>query len=90
MFKLAMIPLLALTLVACQEEEQEDDAAEETCGAAALQELVGTDIAERPDLDPDTDLRIIEPGMAVTMDYRADRLNIEVDEAGQVTKVYCG
>src|SRR5690606_5907223 len=35
-------------------------------------------------------VRVIRPGMAVTMDYRAGRLNIEVDDDGRITKVSCG
>lgn len=35
-------------------------------------------------------VRVIRPGMAVTMDYRPDRLNIDLDEDGRVTRVHCG
>lgn len=35
-------------------------------------------------------VRVIEPGQAVTMDFRADRLNIEVDAQGVITTVRCG
>ena len=35
-------------------------------------------------------VRTIRPGTAVTMDFRTDRLNLEVDAAGTVTKVRCG
>ena len=34
--------------------------------------------------------RMIAPGTPVTMDYRADRINIELNDAGTVTKVTCG
>lgn len=34
--------------------------------------------------------RVIKPGEAVTMDFREDRLNIEVDAANAVTTVRCG
>lgn len=62
----------------------------ETCGAQELQHLLG---------QPDTVLetmrfapvvRVIRPGMAVTMDYSPDRLNIEIDEAGRISRVSCG
>ncbi|RGP38693.1 hypothetical protein D1012_00755 [Pseudotabrizicola alkalilacus] len=33
--------------------------------------------------------RIIRPDMAVTMDYRADRLNIEIDRAERISRVHC-
>ena len=35
-------------------------------------------------------LRWIPEGAMVTMDYREDRLNIELDGAGTVTKIRCG
>tara|TARA_R110000824_G_scaffold118960_14_gene272247 strand:+ start:381774 stop:382133 length:360 start_codon:yes stop_codon:yes gene_type:complete len=35
-------------------------------------------------------IRIIRPGMAVTKDYRPNRLNIDLDDEDRVTRVYCG
>ena len=35
-------------------------------------------------------LRWLRPGMAVTMDYRADRLNIEVDDRNFIRSLRCG
>jgi hypothetical protein len=35
-------------------------------------------------------LRIIAPGTIVTMDFRPDRLNIETDNQGRVTRLRCG
>ena len=35
-------------------------------------------------------VRVIKPGMAVTMDYREDRLNLDVDADNRVTVVRCG
>lgn len=34
--------------------------------------------------------RVIKPGQAVTMDYREDRVNINVDAKNVVTSVKCG
>lgn len=34
-------------------------------------------------------VRVITPGMAVTQDYRPDRLNLEVDAAGNLVRAYC-
>lgn len=34
-------------------------------------------------------IRVIRPGDAVTMDYRPDRLNVEIDEDGRVRRVHC-
>ena len=35
-------------------------------------------------------VRVIRPGMAVTMDYRTDRLNIDLDEKDVITRLHCG
>ena len=34
--------------------------------------------------------RVLEPGQAVTMEFNASRLNLEVDARGRVTAVRCG
>lgn len=64
------------------------------CGADQLQSYVGVKATESVlaglrDWRGAHPVRVIEPGMAVTMDYRPDRLNIELDEAGIIRKVSC-
>ena len=34
--------------------------------------------------------RVLRPGQVVTMEYRGDRLNVDVDEGNVVTGVRCG
>ena len=34
--------------------------------------------------------RVLRPGDAATMDFREDRLNIMVDDFGQITNLTCG
>ena len=65
-------------------------AAQDTCTAAPYAALVGQDatalereLIMRP-------VRVIRPGMAVTMDYRPNRLNFEVGPGGRITRIYCG
>ncbi|RYG90324.1 hypothetical protein EU803_13940 [Loktanella sp. IMCC34160] len=64
--------------------------ADDTCGGAEFAPLVG---------QPSTALerhlilrqvRVIRPGDAVTMDYRAERLNFEIDATGQIFRIFCG
>lgn len=59
------------------------------CGADALQGLVGQPASVLQTMRFGTETRIIRPDMAVTMDYRADRLNIEIDRAERISRVHC-
>jgi len=65
-------------------------ATEGACGAPGLQGLVGQNRRALATIKFGTEVRIIEPNSAVTMDYRADRLNIELDAKGTITRVTCG
>jgi len=65
------------------------------CDAAAVQNLVGQPYTEAVGKDAQArsksrSMRLIRPGMAVTMDFRNDRLNIEVDGKSEITAVRCG
>ncbi len=42
------------------------------------------------DMDDPKEIRVIYPGMAVTMDHSEERLNVEVDNEGHYIKSYCG
>jgi hypothetical protein len=65
-------------------------AGDDACGAAGLQTLVGTSVGT---LDPATlpdPNRVIFPGQAVTMDFQAERVNVEIGPDDSVARVYCG
>ncbi|MEM9437367.1 MAG: I78 family peptidase inhibitor [Pseudomonadota bacterium] len=60
------------------------------CQADRYQSLVGQthdDLLKTRILGP---VRVIRPNQAVTMDFIATRLNIELDSEEVVTRVYCG
>lgn len=64
------------------------------CGAGQLGDYVGrkaTDevIAAIRAWRGDHPVRVLKPGAIVTMDYRPDRLNIEVDEDGLIKSLRC-
>ncbi len=84
--QIAAVLCLVLSTAACLAEVGADDA----CGASELQDLVGQPGSVLETMRFSQDLRVIPPGTAVTMDYREDRLNIDLDEAGQITRVWCG
>lgn len=62
----------------------------ESCGAEGLQQLLGQPEAVLATLRFSTVLRVIRPGMAVTMDYSPSRLNIEIDATGRISRISCG
>jgi len=83
--------LLALTLAGCvAETPPEELPPENACNAAGLQGLVGQHRDALAAMTLPAPVRVIEPGMAVTMDYSPSRLNIELDARGFITRVYCG
>jgi hypothetical protein len=65
------------------------------CDAVPAQSLIGQTAstalgAEALRLTGARGLRWIQPGQAVTMDYRQDRLNIELDGNNRVVALRCG
>ncbi len=66
------------------------DPVENACGASGLQGLVGQHSRVLRTIRFAGPVRIIEFGMAVTMDYSAERLNIWLDEDGFIDRVTCG
>lgn len=60
------------------------------CGASDLQYLVGQRGRVLDGMRFSQDLRVIQPGTSVTMDYRADRLNIRIDDRDVIVEVACG
>lgn len=84
--------LLPVALLACIEVPMPPEPLpEETaCRANELQDLVGRDAAVLQTMRFGQTVRIIRPGMAVTMDYLPERLNIQIDENEMISRVSCG
>ena len=61
-----------------------------SCGADGLQTLVGQPVSVLETMRFGQEMRLIRPGMAVTMDYSSDRLNITTDDQDIIDRVYCG
>ena len=60
-----------------------------SCGADTMQKLLGQNVETATDLIPET-ARIIPPNSAVTQDYRPNRVNVNLDETGVITRIWCG
>ncbi|MDF7777679.1 I78 family peptidase inhibitor [Sphingomonas sp. AOB5] len=89
------IPLIGFALVSCAPPPPASTPAPPTaCGAEKVGKFVGkkrtdaisTEVAK---LSGAKSIRWISPGMAVTMDYREDRLNVALDDKGVITRFYC-
>ncbi|CTQ49276.1 I78 family peptidase inhibitor [Jannaschia donghaensis] len=81
--------LLTLTALAGCKDDRVAAAPPDACGAQGYRSLIGTPLAAVT-LPADLDMRIVGPGRIGTTDYRPERLNIEVDEAGTITDLSCG
>ena len=82
------IAVAICALAGCKSETPPsgDDTAD-LCGAAALQDRVGQPVSA---FAFDADARIIAPDTAVTQDFRPERLNVELDGDGIITRITCG
>jgi hypothetical protein len=92
-----MILLTGFALAACAPvaEPPASPPPEAACDADMLQGEIGRIVA--PDFVEwarsaagARTVRVIRPGMAVTMDYRQDRLNLSLDEAEKLVRANCG
>lgn len=92
MRRLALAALLPLALAACVEEAPppREVGGEDACGAAALQHLVGQPASALDGVALPASFRLIRPGMAVTMDYSAERLNVLLDDSDVIEAITCG
>lgn len=82
--------LLAACVPTVEDVEMPTVPPENACGAAELAGLVGQNRKVLEAMKFSGPVRVIEPGMAVTMDYIAHRLNIELDRRGTITRLSCG
>lgn len=61
-----------------------------SCGADRLQHLVGQKKTKLDVMRFANPIRVILPGMAVTKDYRQNRINFDIDENGIIARIHCG
>lgn len=65
------------------------------CGAERVQDRVGREYSEALGESIRAEsgaaaVRVIRPGEAVTLDYRADRLNVRLDDDDIISEIGCG
>jgi hypothetical protein len=79
-----MVLLASLVLGACVPPDRS------SCGASGMQDLVGRDRSVLAAMSLPQGTRVIEPGMPITEDYSAARLNIDLDAQGRIVRLWCG
>lgn len=92
----SLIPLTALAvLVGCADLENPPPAAqlpapsEDTCNANSYADLIGQDATALERVMILGQVRVIRPGMAVTMDYRPERINFNITQDGLIGSIAC-
>jgi len=84
---------LLFTAMACTGQTPSPDAAtgkdRSTCNSEAYETLIGENAAAIS-LPATLDHRIIAPDMAVTQDYKPERINFYTDEDGVIERIECG
>ncbi len=65
-------------------------AVSDSCGASGYSDRIGKDHKGFDFSAPNRPVRIVGPDMAMTMDYRIDRLNVDIDGRGRITRIWCG
>lgn len=86
----ALAALAAVLILGGCIEETDPSTVADTCGASDLRYLEGQSAQVLETMRFGVPVRIIRPGMAVTMDYSETRLNIAVGDDGRIARVYCG
>lgn len=88
----------SLTLISCRDDRPEPlpgPPQGRVCEAGGVQNLIGRPmsvgnraLARR--VSRARVVRVLRPGQIVTMEFRADRLNLDVDARGIITGARCG
>ncbi|WP_213981816.1 I78 family peptidase inhibitor [Sphingomonas sp. dw_22] len=95
MIRLAL-PLIALAAGGCmQNSPPKTEVPGVQCNANGLKRLIGQQRSPEAEtlakqLSNAKTVRWLEPGSVMTMDFRPDRLNLNVDEQGRITSARCG
>ncbi|MFU8881300.1 MAG: I78 family peptidase inhibitor, partial [Rhodobacterales bacterium] len=81
----------SLLLIACMPETpQVSSPPDHACSAASLQGLLGQPVAQQDLSGMGAAQRVMADGSPMTMDDRADRLNVTYNSQGRITRIWCG
>jgi hypothetical protein len=62
----------------------------DTCGAGPFAGMVGQDSTALERVLIMREVRVIRPGMPVTADFSAERINFLINETGRIAQITCG
>ena len=90
-----VLVLAGLLTLGCATTDPESPPQLRSCDASRLGDLTGRPASQQLGAEAvrrsgARALRWIRPGDAVTMDYRPDRLNIEIGSDGRIKQIRCG
>ena len=85
-----LLPFAFLVFAACNGDSRPVDAIAKECGADGYGNLIGQSVDFLADKTFPNPVRIIKPGMAVTMDYSPSRLNVDLDKNNRIIRLWCG
>lgn len=86
---LAVVPLVLLAACVPPPPVETPPVDDDLCKAQPLQGLVGQPQSVLATMLLPAGSRVIGPNDAVTMDFRPDRLNVEIGADGRISKVGC-
>lgn len=93
-YRTRLAPLAALMLAACTATSQPAaTSAPSPCRPEAAKSLIGAsaiDDAGVRRISGASLVRRLTPGAPMTMDFRRERVTLEVDRAGRILKAFCG
>jgi hypothetical protein len=87
MKRIALVACVVASLTACVEQTA---TARDTCAASPWQSYIGAPVSALQAAGLPVEARILRPGLAVTREFNAARLNVGVGSDGIVQSVYCG
>ncbi len=91
---ICLVAPAVLALAACQPKTAKNPVLDRSdynaCGASAYSDRVGKNHKAYDFSAPNRPVRILGPDTAMTMDHRIDRLNVDIDAAGRITRIWCG
>lgn len=83
-----ILALACMGMVGCQ-SEMSDPPMVQNCPAPGLSHLMGEDVSAYEQLRYQGPARVVRPNQAVTMDYRADRLTVTLNDRDRIIALSC-